>query len=335
MGFSGIVARVLLLRELLIVFSGNELIIGIILANWLIIEAAGSFLLGRRIEGIRRKVEAFILVQILFSLSLPSAIYLTRSLRTLLGAAPGEGLGFLHILYSSFFILLPVALPHGALFTFGCKIYSRYSMLDAGGTGIPACDSGHLNTASSTQQAGSVGRVYIYETLGTIIGGVSFVYLMIPRLHSFQIAFIVASLNLISCISLLIDLRLETRDLRLSCLKSLVLCLVFFLCFNYLLFSDGADKIHRFSIDRQWEGQKVVHYQNSIYGNITIIEKEGQYTFFSDSVLVIMAPDPDTAYVEEFVHIPMLSHENPQEILVLRSWKLLTHRFLPIRGSIV
>ncbi|NIT41207.1 MAG: hypothetical protein GTN46_06775, partial [Gammaproteobacteria bacterium] len=32
MGFSGLVAEILLLRELLIVFSGNELCIGIILA---------------------------------------------------------------------------------------------------------------------------------------------------------------------------------------------------------------------------------------------------------------------------------------------------------------
>ena len=68
MGFSGIVAQVLLLRELLIVFSGNELTIGVILANWLIIEAAGSFLLGRYISSVKRGTEAFIIVQTFFSL---------------------------------------------------------------------------------------------------------------------------------------------------------------------------------------------------------------------------------------------------------------------------
>jgi len=47
-GFSGLVAQILLLRELLIVFSGNELSIGIILANWLILGAIGSYLVGRR-----------------------------------------------------------------------------------------------------------------------------------------------------------------------------------------------------------------------------------------------------------------------------------------------
>lgn len=41
MGLSGLVAEIMLLRELLIVFSGNELSIGVILANWLILEACG------------------------------------------------------------------------------------------------------------------------------------------------------------------------------------------------------------------------------------------------------------------------------------------------------
>ena len=291
MGFSGIVAQVLLLRELLIVFSGNEFIIGIILANWLIIEAAGSFLLGRYIESIKRRVEAFVVVQMLFSISLPLMVYLTRSLRPILGVAPGEGLGFLQILGSSFFILLPVTLPHGALFTFGCKLHSGYSRI---------------------RQARSVGKVYLYETLGTIAGGLAFTYLMIPRCHAFQIAFFVSLLNLISCLSLLTPFW--TKKSRMTFAVVLILPLIFT---GYLLFSGRANEIHRSSIDSQWPGQKVIIYQNSIYGNITVMESEGQYTFFSDGVPIITTPDPDTTFVEEFAHIPMLSHPDPQEILVL------------------
>ncbi|MBP1721117.1 MAG: Spermine synthase, partial [Deltaproteobacteria bacterium] len=43
MGLSGIIGQIVLLRELLLSFYGNEITLGIILANWLIIEAAGSF----------------------------------------------------------------------------------------------------------------------------------------------------------------------------------------------------------------------------------------------------------------------------------------------------
>jgi len=42
MGFTAIVAQVILIRELLTSFSGNELIIGIFFANWLLLEALGS-----------------------------------------------------------------------------------------------------------------------------------------------------------------------------------------------------------------------------------------------------------------------------------------------------
>ena len=68
MGFSGLVAVVLLLREFLIVFSGNEFSMGIILANWLILEAFGSFFLGRKVEKSPNRLETFTVITILFSI---------------------------------------------------------------------------------------------------------------------------------------------------------------------------------------------------------------------------------------------------------------------------
>ncbi|HIE03858.1 MAG TPA: spermine synthase, partial [Candidatus Latescibacteria bacterium] len=287
MGFSGIVAQVLLLRELLIVFSGNELSIGIILANWLVLEAAGSFLLGKKIESSRKKLEAYVLVQTIFSFALPLAVYWTRSLRGAIGAVPGEGFGLSVIFYSSLLLLLPVSLPHGALFTFGCRLYAE----------------AHRRPASW-----AVGRVYLYETLGTIVGGIVLVYFMVPYLHSVRIALIVALLNLAVCPMLLKPFRQGIISVGTSAALVAV---------GYVLFGRGADQVHRLSVKRQWQCQKVVYYGNSIYGNIAVLEKEGQYTFFSNGVPVVAAPVPDIAFVEEFVHIPMLSHPEPKEVLIL------------------
>jgi spermidine synthase len=127
MGFSGIVAQILLLRELLITFYGNELSIGIILANWLILEAFGCFFIGKKAERFKRPIQGFIILQLIFSLSLPFAVYLTRIFKEVIGYTAGEGLGLIPMLYSSFLILSLVSITHGALFTFGCKIYSLYS----------------------------------------------------------------------------------------------------------------------------------------------------------------------------------------------------------------
>ncbi len=41
----------------------------------------------------------------------------------------------------------------------------------------------------------SIGKVYFYEMLGTIVGGVLVSYILIPTLNSFEIAIGVASLK--------------------------------------------------------------------------------------------------------------------------------------------
>jgi spermidine synthase len=67
MGLSGIVAQILFLRELLVSFLGNELTLGIILANWLLLEAIGSFSIGRSVKRIEKKLEVYVSLQLIFS----------------------------------------------------------------------------------------------------------------------------------------------------------------------------------------------------------------------------------------------------------------------------
>ena len=173
MGFSGLVAEILLLREFLIVFAGNEFSIGIILANWLILEAFGSYFLGRKAERFKNKLEAFALITLLFSISLLIAVFLIRNLKSALGVSVGEGIGFFPMFYASFLILLPVSILHGAQFTFSCHIYATFS----------------------AQDASSAGRVYAYETLGTVVGGFACTYLLIPYFDTFQVSSGIAVLN--------------------------------------------------------------------------------------------------------------------------------------------
>lgn len=294
MGFSGNIAQILLLRELLISFYGNELSIGIILANWLILEAVGSFLVGKRIERIKNKLAGFIWLQLIFSLSFVLAVYASRIVKILLGAAVGEGVGLLPIFYSSFLILLPVSICHGALFTFGCKIYSLNRPPQAGP--IP----------SEKQDAANIGRVYIWEALGTVAGGIGITYLLIPYLNSLQIALAVALLNLILC------LLLAGRNKFLGA-ASLILSA---LCV-YLVFGSSADRIHRFSIRQQFRQQEVLHYQNSVYGNLCVTKRQGQYSFFVNGIPTITVPTPDIIFSEEFAHLPLLSHPQPKDVLII------------------
>ncbi len=291
MGFSGLVAEILLLRELLIVFSGNELSIGIILANWLILEALGCFFPGRMVEKSRSKLEGFVVITVLFSLALVAAVFLTRMVRSVMGVSVGESLGLLPVFYASFLILLPVSLLHGALFTFSCRIYSIFSPEDAS----------------------SAGRIYVYETVGTIVGGIAATYLLVPYLNAVQAAVGVALLNFTVC-SLLLAPYWKTGRLQKAILG--VLCGLIVLS-GYSLFANQADRLNTSSVQAQWENLNVVHYQNSPYGNTCVIENEGQYIYFLDGLPTILTPVPDIPFLEEFVHLPLLAHPDPREILIL------------------
>jgi len=291
MGFSGLVAEILLLRELLIVFSGNELCIGIILANWVILEAFGCFFPGRMAEKSKNKLETFAVITILFSLSLLIAVFLTRILKSVIGVSVGESIGLVPIFYSSFLILAPVSILHGTLFTFSCRIYSIFS-----------------------DQAVSVaGRVYVYETVGTIIGGIVCTYLIIPYLNAFQASIGLAVLNFIVCLGLLSPYW--KTGLFQKAMSGILSALVLFS--GYLVFSGQADRLHHYSIQAQWKNLNIVHYQNSQYGNICVIENQGQYIFFQDGGPGIITPVPDIVSVEEFVHLPLLAHPEPAKILIL------------------
>jgi spermidine synthase len=289
MGFSGLVAQILLLREFLIVFSGNELSIGVILANWLVLEAFGSYFLGRMVEKVKNKLETYTLVALLFSISLLIAIYLIRILKGMVGVSIGESIGLLPMFYSSFLILLPVCVLHGALFTFGTHIYSMFS----------------------TQDASPAGRVYAYETLGMVIGGIACTYLLVPYLDSFQASSGLAVFNSAVCLAALAPQWKTGRYQR----TILTIASVFTVLF--LVLTSQAHNLHTYSISAQWKNLDIVHYQNSQYGNICVIENEGQYIFFQDGMPNIITPIPDIPFVEEFVHLPLLAHPEPKRLLIL------------------
>jgi spermidine synthase len=291
MGLSGLVAEILLLRELLIVFSGNELCIGIILANWLILEAFGCFFLGRNAEKSKHTLETFTGITILFSVSLLIAIFLTRILKSIIGISLGESIGLLPMVYSSFLILLPVSILHGALFPFSCRMYAMFS----------------------GQEASSAGRVYVYETVGTLLGGIVCTYLFIPYLHTFQASSGLALVNVLVCLVLLAP-SWKTGLFQKTLLGILSVLIVFF---GYVVFAGQADKLHQYSINAQWKNHNIVHYQNSQYGNICIIENQGQYIFFLDGIPNIITPIPDIPFIEEFVHLPLLAHPEPAKLLIV------------------
>lgn len=278
-GLSGLIAQILLLRELLVSFCGNELTLGLILASWIAIEAGGVFIIGRIIDRVKSNLNLFVALQIVFSIALPLSIYLSRTFKALLGIPFGETMGLLAIGVSAFLIILPVAFCHGALFACLCKMHK------------------------------GVARIYTWETIGTLIGGIIITYIFIPYLNSFQAVFIISLINQFICLVFFrsIPKKLGRVTIFLTALFSL-----FFLI-------GGANYIQRNSINRQWQKQVVLDYQNSIYGNVTVTRNNKQTSFFYNGIPIITAPYPDITFVQEFGNLPLLFHRQPANILVIGS----------------
>ncbi len=288
LGASGIVAQTVLLRELLVLFAGNELSLGIIFAAWVVCEAAGSFAAGSWPGLLPKRAGVFVCASLLFSRLFPAAIYLARIYKQLAGIPVELGIGFGQVIGASFLVLFSVAFLHGFLFINACSLYERLT-----GAGTAAA-----------------GKVYFWETVGTILGGIVVSYILIPFSDSFQTALNMAFINGCACLLIVCGGR-EKR--RLTAAAATIFALAVLVC----IAAGGAERLHRGSLAAEWEGKNLVAYRNSFYQNIAVVRNEGQYTFFTDGVPLVTTPVPDIGYVEEFVHFPLLAHPAPKTVLVL------------------
>lgn len=288
-GASGIISQVVLLRELLVGFCGNELTLGLMLANWLICETAGVFTAGQYLARRRtRPIPGFVALQLLFSFFFIVSIYLSRSFKGLLGFSFGETAGVSAAFLVSLAAFLPPAFCHGALFSAACGILAP------------------------REEEAAIGRVYAWETLGTIAGAFLLTYALIPCFNPFEIAFLVAAANT-GAILFVPWLRQGSQAGRRKLIYSGV-CLALIACLWLL---GVPQRLQRHSLAAQWRGVKVLEWRNSVYGNIVVAQRGRQQTLFYNGSPLITVPYPDAVFVQEFGNLPLLFHTSPRDVLLV------------------
>lgn len=290
MGFTFTVTQVMVIRELLVIFLGNELSIAIVLSNWLLLEAAGSFFLGRRLKAFAAAT-GYALSQLLIALLLPLTLYGIRCLRDMMGLSIGEGASLLQIFFWTAVVLAPLGIVAGVLFTLACALHADFS------------DAPSL----------SLGKVYFYEGLGAGVGGILYTFLFIPLLKAFEVALLLGIANLLCGIFLLSIAREKgpSRHVTAGLLWSFLIAGV------ALLTLSGAGTWEKASLDRQWTGLQVLASRWSPYGNVTVGRREDQLTFFSNGIPACTVPVPNIAFAEELVHYPLVLHPSPKTILLI------------------
>lgn len=286
MGFTSLVGQVVLLRELLVVFYGNEASLGIMLACWLFWVGVGSLFIGRVVLNIKDKMRAFVLSQIFMALFIPISILLVRISKITLGISPGEIIGLFPMMFISFFLLAPFCSILGFLFALSCRLF------------MP----------ENKQAAGYIGRVYVYEAIGATLGGALFSYFLIRFFHPFLIVWFVSTLNICSALSIAASKRYFTN--RFAAVALLLLLVV-----DLFLGIPVVNRLQRLSVEWQWPGFTVRSSRDSIYGNITVNERAGQLSIFENGLLMFANPDRFSA--EESVHFALLEHPHPKHVLLI------------------
>jgi spermidine synthase len=84
-----------------------------------------------------------------------------------------------------------------------------------------------------------------------------------------------------------------------------------------VLVSPVATDIQRWITRQQWADHDLVYSENSVYGNVAVVQRESQYTFYVDGIPLLTTPVPDVAAIEDIVHLPMLFVPEPRRALVL------------------
>jgi len=152
LGFASVITQLALLREMLGAFAGNELALGIMLGNWLLLTGLGAWL-GRNTG----KRQNFFSVGLILLAVLPLVqVVLLRMLRNVV-FLPGATLGVVETFAGSFAVLLPFCLVSGYLLTLACGL------------------------------TGNIGGVYVADSLGSVAGGVVFSFVLVRWFDHFTI----------------------------------------------------------------------------------------------------------------------------------------------------
>ncbi len=280
LGFCALCAQAIFIRELMALFTGTELVIGILFAGWLLWVGLGGLVGGRILRGTGRQDFALFAVMVLIvSLLLPVTAVVIRFGRGLIVTVPGELPRFAPALLLSLAAMAPFGFLYGTLYNSASRLWR-----ERGGI------------------RGGVSRVYIWEAAGSIAGAVAFSFILLPFFSQLEAAFIIAFI-------VIAIVNFPSGSRRRIVGRSVLLC-VLGAAFLFL-----APPLDRVSIEAVYPGYRVERFLSSKYGEIVAASREEVISFFSAGGRLFSVPEPERA--EEVVHLPLLLHPEPKRLLLI------------------
>ncbi len=271
-GFAAVVAQVVLIRELLVVSSGNEIALGWFLTAWLLWTAAGSSLAGwwmRRPGRHRLRLAGLFATA---AISLPLTLGLVRLSGEVFPTVVGEIPGPVHLLLVALASLSLFCLVSGAIFAVGSRYLAEFA--------------GHALSAGT-------GRAYLFESLGSAAGGILTSLILIRLFSPFHLALWLSALYLLTAVLLTGCLA----SLRPSFLSFILLTIVLN---SVIAIPRAGAYLESATRTALWPNYKVVDHRQSPYGDLTVVDADGSKMLLQNGLIDFTDSDPEAA--EETVH---------------------------------
>ena len=255
LGFTSVVTQVIGLREVLAGFYGNELVIGIFFAAWMLLTATGA-LLGWKIE---RSFNRFfpVLAQVVLGILPFLTILAFRLLRPIVFPV-GTMIGFGGLILASFILLTPYCLYSGFLFT-------RYAAM-----------------LSQEEGDNRIAHSYGVEAIGSVVGGALFSLFAVFFLKTFQSIFLLMLLNFM--------VAWVGRQHR-----SVLSYLIFILTVAVIVGATSLFQTDESTMASWYPGQEMLFYKDTPYGNLIITKQANQINIFENNTLLASTHDAVTA----------------------------------------
>ncbi|MFA6254588.1 MAG: hypothetical protein WC675_00955 [Patescibacteria group bacterium] len=302
LGITAIIAQLTIIREAVISFYGNELFIGFVLSFWLIWVALGSGVLAKFFKpsfSSKILVICHFLIPFLF---LAEVIFLrlTRHILGSLGQVPDLilSLGYLLLISSSLCLIL------GLQFT----VASRYlinvgNQEPSGFRQLFKWLKEKFFGRKTTNIAYLVSQGYFYETLGLVIGGLIYFYILV-YFDAISLFFILAVINLVILIFLV-----KLKITRIVAASFLVIIIALWLMPGF------SWQLQQLTNSWRFAGQKLLETKSSKFGNLAVTKTGDQYNFYESGLL--LGSTQDWFSNEDVIHLPLLYHPDPKRILLI------------------
>ena len=264
------------MREMLSVLSGNEMVFGIILGNWLLLMAAGA-LLGRAAARLRRPLGVLLAVQVVTAVLPITAVFALRALWNVVFVS-GAAVGVTETVAATFVLLAPYCLVAGFSLTLACTI---------------------LATRSGPE---GIAQVYFLDSIGEIVGGVLFSFVLVWWLDHFQMLYLSAMLNLALalCVARMLGRVVPAVAVALAAVGIA------------LAAACGLEDV---SAGMLYAGEAVAFKGNSPYGSVVVTGSPGQYNFIENGERLFSTHD--VRRVQQTVHYAMAQRPQGEHVLLI------------------